>query len=140
MKRLMGAAIVAIMLAGPLAGLSIADCDAKLVGTAWDCNFSCSTINYGTRCVEFGYYGLSSDFDMYVSGFVGDEGCICAPKGTKASPNFDASQKVFQCTEVNFPSSFQGKVVSSKKMTGQYWDHFGASCLAVCKKRLVGCP
>ena len=141
MKRLMGAAIVAIMLAGPLAGLAGADCDLKLVSTSWDCSFNCSAFPGSfSSCVEFGNFGLSSDFDMFVSGFEGNEGCTCVPSGSKASPHFDASSNQFECTEVNFPSSFRGKLVSSNKMSAQYWDSTGLSCLGACTKRSSSCP
>ena len=135
MKRLLGAVIVAIMLAGPLAGLSIADCDAKLVGTAWDCNFTCSGGPYGYECLQFGYYAVSNDFDAYFSGFDGPDGCTCNPVGT----NFDAAQKAFECTEVGYPSSLRGKLVSSHKITAQYWEWTGVSCKVGCTKRSSLC-
>jgi len=140
MKRLLGATTMAIVFAVSLAGLAIADCDLKLVGTAWDCNFKCSNAadNFSS-CVEFGHFGLSSDFDMFVSGFLGDEGCTCVASGSEMSPKFDASSKAFECTEVSFESSFLGKV-SSKKLTGQYWDPSGLSCLGACTKRSSSCP
>jgi len=51
------------------------------------------------------------------------------PKGK----NFDASG-TFDCTETVFPSSTQGKLKSSKKLTAQYWDYTGVSCQYVCTK------
>jgi hypothetical protein len=140
MNRLLCLAIGAFLLAVPLKGLAIADCDLKLVGTAWDCKFVFSNpADNSTHCVDFGHFGLSSDFDMFVSGFVGDEGCTCVATGSEKSPKFDATSSTFECTEVSFESSFLGKV-SSKKLTGQYWDPSGLSGLASCTKRSVTCP
>jgi hypothetical protein len=140
MNRLLCLTLAACLLGGPLRGLATADCDSKLVGTAWDCNLSFSnpTFNY-SPCVEFGHFGLSSDFDMFVSGFTGDEGCTCVATGSQKSPKFDSKPSNFECTEVIFPSSFLGKV-SSKSLTGQYWDSSGLSGLLACKKRSSSCP
>jgi hypothetical protein len=140
MNRLLCLAIGAFLLAVPLKGLAIADCDLKLVGTAWDCKFAYSNPTFDfSPCVDFGHFGLSSDFDMFVSGFVGDEGCTCVATGSEKSPRFDATSSTFECTEVGFPSSFLGKV-SSKKLTGQYWDPNGLSGLVSCTKRSMSCP
>jgi hypothetical protein len=140
MNRLMRVALGACLLVGPLAGLARADCDAKLVGTSWDCNFSFSNpLDNSSACVEFGHFGISSDFDMFVSGFDGDEGCTCVARGSENSPHFDANPTSFECTETVFASSFLGHV-SSKKLTGQYWDPSGLSGLISCKKRSSSCP
>lgn len=140
MNRLMCLALGACLLAGPLEGLATADCDSKLVGTSWDCNFTCSNpLVNSSRCMEFGHFSLSSDFDMSLAGFSGDEGCTCVATGSEKSPKFDKEPSNFECTEVNFPSSFLGHV-SSKKLTGQYWDSTGLACLSSCTKRSSSCP
>jgi hypothetical protein len=108
MNRLMCLAIGAFLLAVPLEGLAIADCDLKLVGTAWDCKFAFSNTLNSSHCVDFGHFGLSSDFDMFVSSFSGDEGCTCVATGSEKSPKFDATSSTFECTEVFFESSFLG--------------------------------
>jgi hypothetical protein len=140
MNRLMYLALAVCLLAGPLKGLATADCDTKLVGTSWECKFVFSNpVNDSTRCVEFGHFGLSSDFDMSVAGFDGDEGCTCVATGSEKSPKFDAKPSNFECTEVNFPSSFLGKV-GSKTLTGQYWDPSGLTGLVSCTKNSSPCP
>ena len=140
MKLLLCLALAACLLGGPLQGLAAADCDSKLVGTSWDCNFSFSNSAKNSACMDFGHFGLSSEFDMSVTGFDGDEGCTCAAAGSFKSPKFDAKPSNFECTEVVFPSSFLGKV-SSKKLTGQYWDHNGLSGFVSCTKRSSSsCP
>ena len=139
MNRLMCLALAACLVAGPLESLATADCDSKLVSTSWDCNFAFSNPSFSySPCVEFGHFGLSSDFDMSVSGFDGNEGCTCVATGSEKSPKFDAKPSNFECTEVNFPSSFLGQV-SSKKLTGQYWDSTGLSGLISCTKRSSSC-
>jgi hypothetical protein len=141
MKRLLWLSMGVFLLAGPLEGLAIADCDSKLVSTSWNCKFAYSNPLFDySPCVAFGHFGLSSDFDMFVSGFVGHEGCTCVAKGSEKSPKFDATSSTFECTEVGFPSSFLGKV-GSKTLTGQYWDPNGLSALISCTKRsLSSCP
>ena len=140
MNRLLFLALGALLLAGPLQGLATADCDTKLVGTSWDCSFSFSkSSDNRTVCVEFGHFGISSDFDMFVSTFSGDEGCTCVDTGSEQSPHFDANPTSFECTETVFASSFLGHV-SSKKLTGQYWDASGLTALISCTKRSSSCP
>ncbi len=140
MIRLMCLALAVCLLAGPLEGLATADCDSKLVGTSWECKFAFSDpLDDSTLCIEFGHYGLSSDFDMSVAGFDGHEGCTCVAAGSKKSPKFDAKSSNFECTEVNFPSSFLGKV-GSKTLSGQYWDYTGLSGVASCTKLSSPCP
>jgi hypothetical protein len=140
MNRLMCLAFAVCLLAGPLEGLATADCDSKLVGTSWECKFAYSNPAFDfSPCVEFGHFGLSSDFDMSVAGFVGHEGCTCVATGSEKSPKFDAKSSNFECTEVSFPSSFLGKV-GSKTLTGQYWDPSGLTGLISCTKRSSLCP
>jgi hypothetical protein len=124
--------IAVFLLASPLVGLAAADCGTKLFDTAWDCSYTCAGGAPGTTCIEFGDYGVSSNFDMYIVGFDGDDGCTCGATGSVKKPKFDASS-TFDCTETVFPSSTQGKV-SGKKLTAQYWDYLGDSCLYSCTK------
>jgi|SRR5580692_736207 hypothetical protein len=140
MNRLMCLALAVCLLAGPLEGLATADCDSKLVGTSWECKFAFSNPSDDmSLCVEFGHFGLSTDFDMSVAGFSGHEGCTCVDTGSVKSPKFDAKSSNFECTEVVFPSSFLGKV-GSKTLTGQYWDYTGLSGLVSCTKMSSPCP
>jgi hypothetical protein len=138
MKRVIGVAILAILSVGWHATVASADCGTKLFGTAWNCNANCGSFTE-SRCMEFGNYGLSSNFDMFISGFSGNEGCTCQAAGSEKSPKFDASSSAFVCTETIFPSSFLGKV-GSKNLTGQYWDWTGLQCLYACTKRSSVCP
>ena len=134
-KLIMGATTVLILLAAPLAGAAMVDCDAKLVGTSWDCNEVCRNGTTASDCMAFGHFKLSDDFDMFVSDFIGNEGCSCPKSGS----TFDNSSKTFECTEVKFPSSFLGKI-GSKKLTGEYWDFSGMQCSFSCTKRSSPCP
>jgi len=141
MKRLFWMAIAAIAMLSVHPRSASADCGTALIGTSWNCTYICNdSSSPGEECAEFGHYGLSTDFDAYVTDFDGDDGCTCESSGTEKKPKFESSPNTFLCSETIYPSTFLGKI-SGKSLTMQYSDAYGYNCLYACTKNSSStCP
>jgi hypothetical protein len=133
MKRLFGMAIVAIAILGIHPLTASANCASKLVGTSWNCAWACNDSSSGTNCIEFGHYGLSTDFDAYITAYSSNEGCTCQSSGSPSKPKFESSKNSFICSEQDYSSSELGKI-TGKKLFLQYSDYLGYACVETCRK------
>jgi hypothetical protein len=134
---LMFSAIVTVLLANSSsAEAGGGNCQAKLVGNAYDCDLEFSDTSPVTVCGDFFTGGLSSNFDFFIFPG-GDYGCACETKGSFKSPSFDASASAFECvSESGF--QFNGKVTSDK-LSGQGTGADGESIDFRCKRRTTAC-
>jgi hypothetical protein len=73
------------------------NCQAKLVGHSYDCNFKDNMFPPFSFCFEFATGGLPTDFDLHYSGV--DNGCVCDATGSARSPSFGSSSTKFDCVD-----------------------------------------
>jgi hypothetical protein len=107
------------------------DCQAKIAGNAYDCDFKASDGSSSTACVHVFTGGLSQDFDFGIAS--GDDyGCACDTKGSYKSPSYDASANEFECV-TNFGDELGGKIKSGG-LSGEGISSGGVSMVFSCKK------
>jgi len=114
------------------------NCQGKLDGNSYECNYVNSEGNSGTECISFGTGVLSVHFD---AGYDAEDeyGCACDPKGSK-SPSFNASSDTYQCTSPGTTAySLSGKI-NGKKLTEQGFASDGFQYVETCKLSSTPCP
>lgn len=131
--RVLRVAIFSALVTGLAAGSALAgggNCQSKLVGNSYNCNFEGSNGASVSYCVEFETGGISSNFDLFLVSVSADYGCACLAKGSYNSPRFDESTNEFQCT-AEFGTQLDGKV-TPKKISGQGATYEGLSFFWSC--------
>jgi len=136
MKRSAGFLTV-LMFSALLTNLSSAEagggnCQAKLGGTSYNCDFEISNGTSQTFCVEFGTGGASSNFDLFIPPST-DYGCACLATGSFKSPKFNGSASAFECVGDDFGTQLDGKV-AGKKISGEGNNYLGESIVFSCVK------
>jgi hypothetical protein len=132
--------IFSVFIAGLLTSPAMAgggNCQDKLVGNSYNCDFKLSTGESFSYCVEFETGGISSNFDLLIPSATTDYGCACLGKGSYTSPKFDSSSSEFQCT-VEDGSQIDGKI-ASKKLSGQGAGFSGTSLFFTCTESSSPC-
>jgi hypothetical protein len=125
-------AFVTALLANSFSAQAAGNCQSKLVGKSFNCEWNEKGGGPEPITVEFETGGLSADFDMSFGG--GDYGCTCETTGSLSSPSYDRSSSAFVC-ESNFDYMVVGKV-SGKKVTGQGTDSsVDGSFIFTCKEQ-----
>ncbi len=128
---LMFFAVVAVLLANSPSAEAGENCQDKLVGKAYNCDFKFSNETSTTYCLEFVTGGSSSNFDLLI-GLSGDFGCACQATGSFKSPKFDASASAFECAD-DFGDQLDGKV-ASKTISGEGTAYDGVSIVFSCEQ------
>jgi hypothetical protein len=142
MGRFVGFLAVAAVFGMLLLGNSSAahaegNCQAKLVGKAYNCVLISKSGAKNTYCTEFETGGVSADFDAYFGS--ADFGCTCDASGSVTSPSFDSSSKSFECVQdVSEASLVTGKI-DGKTLAIQGTDAFGDSLFGSCKEISTSC-
>jgi hypothetical protein len=111
-------AFVTAMLANSFSAQASGNCQSKLVGNSYNCEFNEEGFSEGATTADFETGGISADFDVIFG--TADYGCACETKGSPSSPSYDSSSSTFVCAEKPSQGSFMlvGKV-SGNKVTGQ---------------------
>ncbi len=108
------------------------NCQAKLAGSSYTCDFKFSNGASETLCVEFGTGGVSSNFDLFIPPST-DYGCACQATGSFKSPSFNGSASAFECSGDDFGTQLDGKV-AGKKISGEGSGYSGESIVFSCEK------
>ncbi len=108
------------------------NCQAKLVGKSYDCNFTDNDFPPFTECWTFFTGGVSQYFD-FDNGFA-DYGCACNPMGS----SFDKSPSSFECSDNTAPFSINGKI-KGKKLSVQGVGSPGEQYIGNCMLRSSPC-
>jgi hypothetical protein len=115
------------------------NCQDKLVGNSYECNYVNSEGSSGTECIAFGTGALSDHFDAGYNS-ADEYGCACDPKGSSKSPSFDASSNTYQCTSPGSPAYLLSGKINGKKLTEQGFDSAGFQYVETCELRSSPCP
>jgi hypothetical protein len=115
------------------------NCQDKLVGNSYECNYVNSDGSSGTECISFGIGVLSDHFD---AGYDGEDqyGCACDLKGSSKSPSFDASSNTYQCTSPGTSSYLLSGKINGKKLTEQALESDGFQYVETCVLSSSPCP
>ncbi len=108
------------------------NCQFKLVGKSYDCNFNDNDYPPFSNCLEFGVGGVSQYFD----GALGptDFGCACNAEGS----SFDKSPSSFECSDSTEAFSLNGKI-KGKKLSVQGVGSLGEQYVGTCTLRSSPC-
>jgi hypothetical protein len=112
------------------------DCQAKLAGHSYECNFKDNDFAPYSFCFEFETGGTSPDFDLYYSGV--DSGCACDATGSAKSPSFDDSSTKFDCVDTTGGFTFTG-TVKGKNLSVQGIGADGEESVGTCTLRDSPC-
>lgn len=113
------------------------NCQAKLVGKAYNCTLEQPTMPPQAACFEFVTGGLSANFDLVIAPGGVDLGCACDATGSFKSPSYDGSSSPFECvTETG--TQLNGKI-KSNKLGGQATNTQGMSAVYTCTETAT-CP
>jgi hypothetical protein len=123
---------VVILLANLSSAEAGGNCQAKLVGKSYDCNFTDNDFPPYSFCLEFGTGGVSQYFDVLLGS--ADYGCACDPTGS----SFDKSSSTFECSDNVDPFSLNGKI-KGKKLSVQGVGSDGEQYIGACTLRSSPC-
>lgn len=113
------------------------NCQAKLVGNAYDCTYNDSTPILA--CIEFSTGGISKAFDLSFDPG-GTYGCECQATGSVKAPSFQSSASAFECVSSFSKDALSGKI-KGKKMSAQGSNLNGQFQFVLgCTKRSSPCP
>jgi len=115
------------------------NCEGKLLGNSYECNYVNSEGGTGSECISFGTGVFSVHFDAGYDG-TDEYGCACDPKGSKKSPSFNASSNTYQCTSPSSPSYLLSGTIKGKKVTEQGLESDGFQYVETCELRSSPCP
>ncbi|MGH7925299.1 MAG: hypothetical protein ACREQH_12000 [Candidatus Binatus sp.] len=137
--RLVGVAVFSAIVIGVFASSPSAEamgnCQAKLVGNSYDCNFTDNNFPPFSNCYEFATGGESQYFDLY---HPIDWGCACDAKGSSNSPSFNSSSNTFECSDDSAPFLVNGKI-KGKKLLVQGIGSNGEQWIGTCTLRSSAC-
>ncbi len=114
------------------------NCEGKLLGNSYECNYVNSEGSSGSECISFGTGVYSVHFDAGYDG-ADEYGCACDPKGS----SFDASSNTYQCSEPSSSATFSYLLIGTikgKKLSEEGLAADGFQYTEKCTLRSSPCP
>ena len=112
------------------------NCQAKLAGNSYECNFKDNDFPPFSYCFDFVTGGTSPDFDLHYSNV--DSGCVCDATGSASSPSFDNSSTKFDCVDTSGAFMLTG-TIKGKKLSIQGIGADGEEYVGTCTLRNSPC-
>jgi hypothetical protein len=112
------------------------NCQAKLAGHSYDCDFKDNMFAPFSFCFDFATGGTSPDFNLHYSGV--DNGCVCDATGSASSPSFDNSSTKFGCVDTTGAFMING-TIKGKKLSIQGIGADGEESVGTCTLRNSPC-
>jgi hypothetical protein len=107
------------------------NCQGKLVGNSYDCNFKDNDFPPSSDCLEFTTGGQYFDAVLGTAHY----GCACDVAGG----TFDKSPSTFECSDSGASFSLNGKI-KGKKLSVQGVGSDGEQYIGTCTLRSSPCP